>query len=41
MTEGFDNENFVNDELDNTITILLLGLQRAGKTSIKKVTNID
>ena len=40
MTEGFDNENFVNDEMDNTITILLLGLQRAGKTSIKRVTTL-
>merc|ERR1712021_67643 len=35
MTDGFDNENFVNDEMDGTITLLLLGLQRSGKTRIK------
>ena len=37
MAEGFDNENYVSDEMDGTITLLLLGLQRAGKTSIKMV----
>ena len=39
MAEGFDNENYVSDEMDGTITLLLLGLQRAGKTSIKMVFN--
>ena len=37
MAEGFDNENFVPDEVDDTITLLFLGLTRAGKTSIIQV----
>ena len=37
MAEGFDNENFVPDEIDDTITLLFLGLTRAGKTSIIQV----
>ena len=38
MTEGgFDNENFVSDEVDDTITLLFLGLPRAGKTAIREV----
>ena len=39
MAEGFDNENFVSDEVDDTITLLFLGLTRAGKTSIIQVNS--